>query len=111
MRESLAEWRADDPGALLDDAFDAIRGRHGKPTVTAKPTCHREALSLSPRSRSTDVFGWRNEADGLTPWTSALERGKKDTHCVGKKESTCIDKVDQTGGSSHGGETGSFGSK
>jgi putative addiction module CopG family antidote len=29
VRESLAEWRAGDPGALLEDAFDAIRGRHG----------------------------------------------------------------------------------
>jgi putative addiction module CopG family antidote len=29
VRESLAEWRAGDPGVLLEDAFDAIRGRHG----------------------------------------------------------------------------------
>jgi Arc/MetJ-type ribon-helix-helix transcriptional regulator len=28
-RESLAEWRAGDPGHPLDDAFDAIRRRHG----------------------------------------------------------------------------------
>ncbi len=29
VRESLDEWRAGDPGVLLEDAFDAIRGRHG----------------------------------------------------------------------------------
>ena len=29
VREFLAEWRAGDPGVLLEDAFDAIRGRHG----------------------------------------------------------------------------------
>jgi Arc/MetJ-type ribon-helix-helix transcriptional regulator len=29
VRESLAEWRAGDSGALLEDAFDAIRGKHG----------------------------------------------------------------------------------
>jgi hypothetical protein len=29
VRESLAEWRAGDPGVPLDDALDAIRGRHG----------------------------------------------------------------------------------
>ncbi len=29
VREALAEWRAADPGVLLEDAFDAIRGRHG----------------------------------------------------------------------------------
>jgi putative addiction module CopG family antidote len=29
VRESLAEWRAGDPGVFLEDAFDAIRGRHG----------------------------------------------------------------------------------
>jgi putative addiction module CopG family antidote len=29
VRESLAEWRASDPGVLLEDAFDAIHGRHG----------------------------------------------------------------------------------
>jgi putative addiction module CopG family antidote len=29
VRESLDEWRAGDPGILLEDAFDAIRGRHG----------------------------------------------------------------------------------
>jgi hypothetical protein len=29
VRESLADWRAGDQGVLLEDAFDAIRGRHG----------------------------------------------------------------------------------
>ena len=29
VRESLDEWRAGDPGVPLEDAFDAIRGRHG----------------------------------------------------------------------------------
>ena len=29
VRESLADWRAGDPGVLLEDAFDAIRGKHG----------------------------------------------------------------------------------
>ncbi len=29
LRESLDEWRAGDPGVLLEDAFDSIRGRHG----------------------------------------------------------------------------------
>jgi putative addiction module CopG family antidote len=28
VRESLAEWRAGDPGVLLEDAFHGIRGRH-----------------------------------------------------------------------------------
>jgi Arc/MetJ-type ribon-helix-helix transcriptional regulator len=27
--ESLDEWRAGDPGVLLEDAFDAIRVKHG----------------------------------------------------------------------------------
>ena len=29
VRESLEEWRAGDPGVLLGDAFDAIRGKQG----------------------------------------------------------------------------------
>jgi putative addiction module CopG family antidote len=29
VRESFAEWRAGDPGVLLEGAFDAIRGSHG----------------------------------------------------------------------------------
>ena len=29
VRKSLDEWRAGDPGVLLEDGFDAIRGRHG----------------------------------------------------------------------------------
>jgi Arc/MetJ-type ribon-helix-helix transcriptional regulator len=29
VRESLAEWRAGDPGVPLEDALDAIRDRHG----------------------------------------------------------------------------------
>ena len=29
VRESLAEWRAGDPGVPLEDALDAIRGKHG----------------------------------------------------------------------------------
>ena len=29
VRESLAEWRAGDPGVPLEVAFDIIRGRHG----------------------------------------------------------------------------------
>jgi putative addiction module CopG family antidote len=29
VRESLAEWRAGDPGAPVQEAFDSIRGRHG----------------------------------------------------------------------------------
>jgi putative addiction module CopG family antidote len=29
VRESLAEWRAGDPGVPLDDAFDLVRRRHG----------------------------------------------------------------------------------
>ncbi len=29
VRESLAQWRAGDPGVPLEDAFDAIRSRHG----------------------------------------------------------------------------------
>jgi Arc/MetJ-type ribon-helix-helix transcriptional regulator len=28
VRESLAEWRAGDPGVLLEDAFDAIRCKY-----------------------------------------------------------------------------------
>jgi len=29
VRKALNEWRAGDPGVPLDDAFDAVRGRHG----------------------------------------------------------------------------------
>ena len=29
VRESLAEWRAGDPGVPLEDAIDAIRSRYG----------------------------------------------------------------------------------
>ena len=30
VRESLTEWRASDPGVVLEDAFDAFCGRHGR---------------------------------------------------------------------------------
>lgn len=29
VRESLAEWRAGDPGVPLDDAFNSVRRTHG----------------------------------------------------------------------------------
>jgi Arc/MetJ-type ribon-helix-helix transcriptional regulator len=29
VRESLAEWRAGDPGVPLDEAFDSLRRKHG----------------------------------------------------------------------------------
>jgi Arc/MetJ-type ribon-helix-helix transcriptional regulator len=29
VREAVDEWRAGDAGVPLDDAFDAVRGRHG----------------------------------------------------------------------------------